>query len=252
MHQSLKQCLLAPQTEGDKKMQSNAEFDRYAETYNDLLRDPVRDRFVQTREFYHRRKWGLITDFLQRRNLAMDALQWLDVGCGKGELLNYGRPHFRRVVGCDPSIEMARNTNGIEIHLQEKPGILPFPDATFDFITAVCVFHHVQDVNRQPLCREIHRVLRSNGLFCMIEHNPFNPITQQIVSQCPVDVDARLLTARLARSYAEATGLRHIETQYFLYLPERLYNRIGSLETVFRSLPLGGQYAMMARKVTGE
>lgn len=229
-------------------MASKTEFDNYAQNYHDLLRDPLRDRFVENGEFYHLRKWILIADFLQRRALSNGQLTWLDVGCGKAELLNYGRSHFSRVVGCDLSRQMVRETGGIEVHLQEAPATLPFEDATFDFITAVCVYHHVEEPNRIPLTREIHRLLRPSGIFCMIEHNPFNPFTQHIVKHCPIDVDAHLLTASSARRCASAAVLNPIETQYFLYLPETYYRRLPQIERFLRRFPLGGQYAMFAQK----
>jgi SAM-dependent methyltransferase len=229
-------------------MEPNAEFDRYAQNYDELLRDPVRDGFAQNGEFFHRRKWILIANFLQRYALSPGKLAWLDVGCGKGELLSLGRSHFGRVAGCDPSREMVRNAEGIEVHLQEAPDALPFPDASFDFATAVCVYHHVEEPNRVPLTREIDRVLRPNGVFCMIEHNPFNPATRLIVSRSALDVDAHLLSVRRAKSYAERAGLRHVESQYFLCLPEKYFDRIGRLEWFLKMLPLGGQYATFARK----
>jgi SAM-dependent methyltransferase len=225
-----------------------AEFDRYARNYSELLQVPLRDGFARSGEFYHLRKWILIADFLRRRGLWRSELAWLDVGCGKCELLSYGRSHFARVAGCDPSREMVRDSNGIEVYLQESPVALPFADMSFDFVTAVCVYHHVGEQDRIPLTRDIHRVLRPKGVFCMIEHNPFNPVAQVIVSQCPLDVDARLLTAGSARRYARKAGLTSIETQYFLYLPEKYYTRIPGIELALRAWPLGGQYAMFGQK----
>jgi len=229
-------------------MQPHTEFDRYAQNYDELLHDPVRDAFAQNNAFYHRRKWILIENFLERHKLAPGNLEWLDVGCGKGELLSWGRSHFRRIAGCDPSREMARDVGGIEVYLQEAPGTLPFPDASFDFATAVCVYHHVPENHRLPLTREIRRVLRPGGTFCMIEHNPFNPLTRLIVKRSPVDVDARLLSERRAQRYADQAGLPHVESQYFLYLPEKYFDRMGRLEWFLKTLPLGGQYAMFAQK----
>jgi len=229
-------------------MEPKVEFDRYARDYDALLRDPVRDGFAQNSDFFHRRKWVLIADFCQRHALSAGKLEWLDVGCGKGELLGLGRPHFGRVVGCDPSREMVRNVGGIEVHLQEAPDALPFPDGSFDFVTAVCVYHHVEEHHRLRLTREIHRVLRPGGTFCIIEHNPFNPATRLIVSRSPLDVDAHLLSLRRAKRYAGGADLRHAESQFFLCLPEKLYDNIGRLEWFLKTLPLGGQYAMFARK----
>jgi hypothetical protein len=39
-----------------------------------------------------------------------------------------------------------------------------------------------------------------------------------------------------------------MESQYFLYLPERLFDKFGGLERIVKRLPLGGQYAMFAAK----
>lgn len=225
-----------------------AEFDHYARDYKGLLRHPVRDRFSSSGEFYHYRKWVLIWEFLRRRGLAADELSWLDVGCGKGELLGYGRPYFRSVAGCDTSREMTRDTRGTEVRLQEVPAELPFESATFDLVTAVCVYHHVDEPVRVPLTREIYRILRPRGIFCIIEHNPFNPLTRLIVSQCPIDVDAHLLSARQAKAYVKQAALHHLESQYFLYLPKTMFEKAGSLELLLKNVPAGGQYAVFSRK----
>ena len=229
-------------------MSRNAEFDHYAQNYDELLRIPLRQGFVQDGSFFHLRKWILIANFLQRHSIQAGELSWLDVGCGKGELLRYGRSHFRSVAGCDPSQEMVRDVEGLEVHRQEAPAALPFANASFDFVTAVCVYHHVGEPHRIPLTLEIKRILRPAGIFCMIEHNPFNPVTQIIVKRCPVDVGARLLTSWSARVYTGNAGLTHIETQYFLYLPEKYYAKLPVVEGYLSRLPLGGQYAMFSRK----
>jgi SAM-dependent methyltransferase len=229
-------------------MSSRAEFDHYAHNYGELLRGKLRDGFARDNSFYHARKWMLIADFLRSHDFWRSDLTWLDVGCGKGELLSYGRSHFGRVVGCDLSREMIRDTDGIEVHLQRSPTVLPFENESFDFVTAVCVYHHVDEPDRIPLTREIERVLRRDGIFCMIEHNPFNPVTRLIVNRCPVDVDAHLLMARSARRYARSVGLKHLETQYFLYLPEKIYAKIPRMERYCTKLPFGGQYATFSMK----
>jgi SAM-dependent methyltransferase len=229
-------------------VEQKVEFDRYARDYDELLRDPARERFAGSSEFFHRRKWSLIVDFLAGQGVTCRSLAWLDVGCGRCELLRYGRSQFGRIVGCDPSEEMVRGADGIDVYLQKEPDVLPFRDATFDFVTAVCVYHHVEEAARSPLTREINRILRSGGIFCMIEHNPLNPVTRLIVSRCPIDVDACLVTAACARRYAEGAGLHHLDLQYFLYLPQPFYDRSEGIERFLTKLPFGGQYALFARK----
>jgi SAM-dependent methyltransferase len=229
-------------------MGSDAEFDRYARDYDKLRKDSTLDSFAKNADFYHHRKWILIRDFFRKHTTDTSKLRWLDVGCGKGELLNYGASSFQQVVGCDPSEGMVQDASGIEVHWQKEPTVLPFPNASFDFVTAVCVYHHVEEPNRIPLTKEIQRVLRPDGIFCMIEHNPFNPVTQRIVRTCPIDVDAHLLTPAAVRRCASTSGLRHMETQYFLYLPQKLYEKMAALELALMKIPLGGQYATFTRK----
>jgi SAM-dependent methyltransferase len=125
---------------------------------------------------------------------------------------------------------------------------LPFEDGSVDFVTAVCVYHHVHGDARTLLTEEIRRVLRPGGLCCIIEHNPWNPVTRAIVRRCAVDVDAELLTASETNRLFGASGFRQVATDFFLYLPESLFRGIGALEGIFSKVPLGGQYAFMAQK----
>jgi SAM-dependent methyltransferase len=124
---------------------------------------------------------------------------------------------------------------------------LPLDDGTVDFVTAVCVYHHVHAEARGLLTSEISRVLTSGGLCCLIEHNPWNLVTRAIVKRCPVDIDAELLTARSAVALLESADFEPLLSHYFLYLPEQLFNHLNPLEKLLSKVPLGGQYALLAR-----
>lgn len=224
------------------------EFDAYAAEYEQLLADPLRDTFASNSAFFHWRKWLLIQDFFGRQKRSTRDLAWLDVGCGKGELLNYGRASFGSVTGCDPSQDMMAAIEGLEVHPQTHPTRLPFPDASFDFITSVCVYHHVPPPDRAPLTSEIARVLRPNGIFAIIEHNKWNPATRIIVSRTPVDADAILLPSSESKSLQRQAHLTPISLEYFLYLPESIYSRMPWVESIARRIPFGGQYASFAQK----
>ena len=66
---------------------SEREFDKFSQSYEELLKDPVRDVFTVGRpEFFHVRKYDLIRDYLRRRRVDAKQLSYLDVGCGRGEL----------------------------------------------------------------------------------------------------------------------------------------------------------------------
>lgn len=225
------------------------EFDPLASDYEELLRDPIRDRFTGEESiFFHRRKAELIRRFFRRQGLSCSNLRYLDVGCGKGELLHLLQSDFKQAAGCDVSSGMMKEIAGIETRVQEDPLKIPYGDAEFDLITAVCVYHHVAPASRAALTKEIGRALRPGGIFCIIEHNPFNPVTRLIVSRTPVDADAILLRAAESRALTAAAGFVPVEQDYFLYFPQAIYRYLGPLETVLSKVPLGGQYAVFSRK----
>jgi SAM-dependent methyltransferase len=231
-----------------RKRAGQAEFDAYAPVYENLLQDPLRDYFSSRQTgFFHRRKRDLIARRFAR--LAIDTRAWsyLDLGCGQGELLRLLSPRFAVSTGCDPSAGMLRKA-GPAIVFQDDALRLPFPDYSFDFVTAVCVYHHVPTVDRPALTREVSRVLKPGGTFCIIEHNPLNPITRLIVARTPVDADANLLSHRQTRQLMHECGVDPQETSFFTYLPEPLYRIAGGLEESLRWLPFGGQYAVFARR----
>ena len=225
-------------------------FDRLSPSYEELLRDPIRERFAgRESAFFHRRKADLIRRFFRRRGLSTARRRCLDVGCGHGELLGLLQTDFKQVAGCDVSEAMLQRVGGIETRVQRDPLQIPFGNGEFDLVTAVCVYHHVPPPSRAILTAEIARVLRPGGIFCIIEHNPFNPVTRIIVSRTPVDADAILLPASQARKLATGARLAPLAQDYFLYLPQMLYRYLGRMEATLAKLPLGGQYALFSAKV---
>lgn len=228
------------------------EFDQFSESYEQLLHDPIRDRFSPGgTEFFHLRKRDLIREYFRRRRTDMRKLAYLDLGCGKGELVSLLRNDFAHTAGCDPSAGMLKAGGlaaiGIEARVQEDPGRIPFEERAFDFVTAVCVFHHVPPSARAALVREACRVLKPGGTLAMIEHNPYNPVTRLIVSRTPVDADAILLPPVETRRLFRESGLSIDDQRYFLYFPESLYRRLNWLEAALGRVPFGGQYAVFAR-----
>jgi SAM-dependent methyltransferase len=228
------------------------EFEGFANQYDALLKDPIRDRFTAGNSlFFHCRKRDLIRKHFERYSVDTRKLAYLDLGCGKGELAKLLREDFARVSGCDPSAGMMRSgqleASGVETRVQEDPGTIPFPDNTFDFVTAVCVYHHVSVAARAPLTSEAFRVLKPGGWFAMIEHNPFNPVTRLIVSRTPVDADAILLKPSEARALLEEQHMKVTDERFFLYFPESLYKGMRQVEALLGHIPLGGQYAMFGR-----
>jgi len=222
-----------------------AEFDNYAAAgYEKLLQDPVRQRFGEP-NFFFERKLILLRALYEQYAGPTQSATWLDVGCGEGTLLQMGKKYFSDVSGCDISAGMIQACEGVNVRNQSSPRQIPFTDNTFDLVTAVCVYHHVELGDRVTLMADISRVLKPRGLFCMIEHNPINPITQLIVRRSPIDSHAHLLTAGKARRLVRSAKMKVLATRYFLYFPERLYSKMAAVEEILSAFPLGGQYAIL-------
>ena len=100
----------------------------------------------------------------------------LDAGCGSGLLLAALRDGGAIVTGFDKSagmIELARRRLGDDADLQvaDLGSPLPFPDDTFDDVTASLVLHYLKDW--RPTLAELRRVLKPGGrLIASVEH-PF-------------------------------------------------------------------------------
>jgi SAM-dependent methyltransferase len=225
-----------------------AEFDDVASSYEDLLKDPIRDRFSTGTGFFHKRKLLLIKEFLQSQGALSKRLDWVDIGCGKGDLLKLGVSEFATAKGCDVSVEMLKECEDLDVRVQEDPGTLPFADASADFVTAVCVYHHIPVEGRAAVTAEVSRILKPGGVFSIIEHNPWNPATRLIVSRTPVDADAILLRASETASWMKSAGLKPIHREFFLYLPESIYYKAPWFERMSKKIPLGGQYAVFGKK----
>ena len=231
-------------------MMSQREFDQYSESYSDLLKDPIRDKFAgPNSEFFQARKAELILDYFRRRQLDTSSMRYLDVGCGKGSLLRILQPSFDSVAGCDPSVGMIASLADMDVRLQVDESKLPFPDDHFDFVTASGVFHHVPPQNRRALAKEVNRVLKPEGVLAIIEHNPINPVTRLIVKRSPVDAGAVLIGASEARRLLLSAGFQVNGVYYFLYAPGNIYDHGGrTIEKILAKLPMGGQYAIFSLK----
>ena len=89
------------------------------------------------------------------------------------------------------------------------------------------------------------RVTREGGLACVLEHNPFNPLTRRAVSNCDFDRDAVLLTMRRTVAAFIRAGATIEDRRYYLFTPFES-RPLACSERLLRRLPLGGQYVVAA------
>ncbi|PZG21123.1 class I SAM-dependent methyltransferase [Nonomuraea aridisoli] len=103
----------------------------------------------------------------------------LDVGCGTGYLTRILSPvagPAGEVTGLDPSPAMiqyaAARARGNCRYVLGGAQTLPFPDGSFDAVTATLVVHHIPADDRPEALGEMYRVLRPGGRLLVVESRP--------------------------------------------------------------------------------
>ena len=167
----------------------------------------------------------------------------LDYGSGMGALI----PHLREFF---PDAQIwATDISKLSLeHLQKSyPYVRVFaPDAiqpsSCDVVVLSCVMHHIPTPSRQGVVGSIKQALKSGGSLCVFEHNPINPVTRKIVSNCIFDEGVELIQKRSLRTLISAIGgFTPQNAGYFLFFPP-LLKVLAPLEAILSWLPLGGQH----------
>jgi ubiquinone/menaquinone biosynthesis C-methylase UbiE len=138
-------------------------FNRWASTY---------DRSVLQRFFFGPVHTQML-DLISENSPEAPPGCIMDVGCGTGRLLHLASTCWpeAQLIGVDPAeamISEARRLNpGAEFRVSLAES-LPFPDGSADLILSSISFHHWMD--HPKALREIARVLRPGGRFCLADH----------------------------------------------------------------------------------
>jgi trans-aconitate methyltransferase len=219
------------------------DFDNYTESYNQLLAERT-GFFSANTEYFARYKVDLV-----RKQVHSPVNRLLEYGCGIGRNIPFIQQAFPNavIVGSDiskASLEIARRDNPEVKFFQEDENFNSLNP--FDVIFVTGVFHHIPLGQRINVAKILCNRLSPDGRLFVFEHNPFNPVTRRIVSDCPYDEDAVLLKpAELQRILAEAS-LTVERKAYCLFLPPR-FSLLLRLENWLGWFPLGGQYWVQAK-----
>jgi ubiquinone/menaquinone biosynthesis C-methylase UbiE len=225
---------------------SNAEFDRFAQTYETMHRKSI--GFSGTSpEYFARYK------IAHAASVAAGSKALLDFGSGIGNSI----PHFKTffpqatLTCADVSKESLEYSSDkypeSATYLQIEGETLDIPGNAVDLAFTACVFHHIPPAQHVSWLAELRRVTRPAGQFLLFEHNPLNPLTRKAVRDCEFDADAILIGHREMASRMQAAGWRIIRIDHHVFFPEFLrFMRIS--EHALHWLPLGGQYSILATK----
>jgi ubiquinone/menaquinone biosynthesis C-methylase UbiE len=228
---------------GQGRKDVTAQFDRYNETYDEILNSAIAFSGLNV-DFFTRAKAQYLTRIMTDRFGDLSRLDLLDVGCGTGNLHPLLAQAVRSVKGVDVSSECvatARERNPHVDYRLYEGNRLPFADASFDVAFTICVMHHVPPNDWPSFARELRRVVKPGGIALVFEHNPYNPLTRYVVSSCEFDTDAVLLTGRTARRLLTEAGFSDVIIHNILTIPA-VSRAILRIDRWFRRLPFGAQY----------
>jgi SAM-dependent methyltransferase len=200
--------------------------------------------------FFTRIKAELLVELARTHIGDPRTVKALDVGCGTGETDAFLVGKLGTIEGVDVSegvLETARSRHPELTYRCYDGRNLPYDARSFDLAFAICVVHHVPPAEWQEFIGELGRVVRGGGLLVVIEHNPFNPLTQLAVSRCEFDDDAVLVRRSRVEHLVESVGLQVRDSRYIEFFPwdHRLLRRA---ERALTLLPLGAQYAVSAAR----
>jgi SAM-dependent methyltransferase len=217
-------------------MSDKVDFDDYTSNYNTLLQQQTAF-FSPNEEYFARYKVDIV-----RARVAAPVRRVLEFGCGIGRNVTFLQKAFPDAVICGYDISEA----SLVIAREENPGVEFVADVDalagpYDLIFIAGVFHHVAVPERAGLAQTVSTLLAPAGNLFVFEHNPYNPVTRKIVSNCPYDADAVLLPPGELRGILATAGFAIEKSGYCLFVPPRL-SLLAPLEQLLQWLPLGGQY----------
>jgi ubiquinone/menaquinone biosynthesis C-methylase UbiE len=221
----------------------SSQFDAYAASYDEAVNQSLAFLGVKV-DYFTRVKAAYLQDLLRAHAGPTGKLAVLDVGCGVGNYHALIAGKVGSLSGCDVSsacLDHAARRNPAVDYRHYDGGRLPFDDDSFDAATTICVMHHVPPAQWPAFAAEMKRVLKPGGLAVVFEHNPLNPLTRRVVSNCAFDADAVLLRQGKTRALLGEAGFADVRARAILTMPS-----VGPitrrLDLALGRLSLGAQY----------
>jgi ubiquinone/menaquinone biosynthesis C-methylase UbiE len=170
------------------------------------------DRQNAYRERYRRRHpgWrpsGEAFEALTRQHLGPHQ-RVLDLGCGRGGVMELFWREVRRAVGLDPDLASLREHRAGFPRVCGLGDRLPFAPASFDVVIALWVFEHLAQPER--VLAEAYRVLAPGGHVLCLTPNAHHPLILANRFSWAFPVVQRLLVPRLyGRAEADTFRVRY-------------------------------------------
>ncbi len=230
----------------------NAEFDKFAEEYEQLHKGVI-GITGEDIEYFAEYKVKDTADIISRSGLSNGSISILDFGAGVGQSIPFFLKYLTdcRVTCLDVS---RRALNIAHDRFGDKAGYVhfdgssfPFAARSFDVVFTACVFHHIPPAKHQVLVSDIYRLIKPGGIFVVFEHNPYNFLTVRAVNSCSFDENAILIKGQQFKRILQLSGFKENVLNYRLFFPKFL-RFMRPLEALMTCLPVGAQYYVSGRK----
>ena len=136
------------------------------------VQNAYRERYREMRPGW--RSSGEQLEAMVRSHLTPDSAV-LDLGCGRGGVVEVFWRDVRLAAGLDPDVPSLTEHRAPGMPVIRGVGeTIPFAGESFDLVVCVWVIEHLRD----PSCtlREVHRVLKPGGHFVFLTPNIRNPL----------------------------------------------------------------------------
>lgn len=220
-------------------------FDDYSDSYDELMQQQ-HAKFGDI-SYYSDYKVNILKSIFKD---FTSNLKILEYGCGIGRNLHGIQDLFfnAEVFAYDISNEsakIAKKNNPSIVILSEE--WIADNECFFDIIFIAGVFHHIPPRLRDSVTQRLFKLLKKRGSIVIFEHNPYNPVTQHMVSTCEFDNDAVLLSKKETINLFLKQNFILIKSNYVLFVPPKL-KALNFFEKFVGWLPLGGQFYVVFSK----
>jgi len=228
---------------------NNTRFEDYKDSYRDEVQDAIAFTGLNL-DFFTKAKVRYLLEIAHKHLGPPEELSALDVGCGVGLTDFFLVGKFKELHGVDihsSLIEKASLANPSVQYQVYNGQRLPFVDNAMDVVFAICVMHHITPAAWPDMLGEFRRVIKKGGLVVVFEHNPFNPLTRRVVSNCAFDANAVLLSQSRVVTLMGDRGLEVLGRRYILFSPLQ-GAFFASLDRLLGWMPMGAQYYVVGSK----
>ena len=130
-----------------------------------------RERYQRQHPNWHTS--GEVFESLTRQYIA-STTRVLDLGCGRGGVMELFWRDVNLAVGLDPDLVSLRERRVNFLAVNGLGDALPFADSAFDVVIAMWVLEHLRAPER--VLAEVRRVLKRGGHFLFITPNAHHPL----------------------------------------------------------------------------